>query len=296
MAATGKRKGRNEDQDQDERSEDSTVSEAQTSVEVDTQPKRCRVSSEDDDSQPVAEMPSQSSTSTILVVQVGDADPQHDGQAEATALTGKRKERGEDSDIPPGNASDRAEAAQVNTVPSSSPTNPATSTVKSTSNKGEEHTSKKARLDVEGSSSQTAQLSDSDGTVAANTAGNAPDTDSSHSPMESKTSGLLTLPLELLAEILILTGSPQHVLATARSCKTLCDTLLSPNAQFIWREARKGPGCTFEIETALLGFGGTPEKKIFSLPDPPKQFFGEPAYAAFVFDSGKCEVGINRSI
>ncbi|KAF8960360.1 hypothetical protein BDZ97DRAFT_1834304 [Flammula alnicola] len=144
-----------------------------------------------------------------------------------------------------------------------------------------------------------------------------------------KPSPILTLPLELLSEILILTGSPEHVLATARTCKALCLTLLSPNAQFIWREARNGSGCTFEVLTpppipstvfgiqqvlpgpgVLVGgamwiLGGpiapvvaqnapgnaTPPgtKKIVKLPDPPVQFFGEAAYAAFLFDSGECE-------
>ncbi|KAF8884933.1 hypothetical protein CPB84DRAFT_1964901 [Gymnopilus junonius] len=108
---------------------------------------------------------------------------------------------------------------------------------------------------------------------------------------------ILTLPLELQAEILILTGSPQHVLAVARTCKALCMTLLSSEAQFIWREARKGSGCTFEytvVEHSLpLGHAGpierTETKFIAKLPDPPKGFFGEAAYAAFVFDGGKCE-------
>lgn len=138
-------------------------------------------------------------------------------------------------------------------------------------------------------------------------------------PSPPKRSPFLTLPLELLSEILILTGSPQHVLAVARACKALCQTLLSPNAQFIWREARKGPGCTFEtkayasqptpianvnpanvnpgLQMALLGLGlvePSPDEvstKVTRLPDPPPQFFpSEAAYAAFIFDSGTCDV------
>lgn len=126
----------------------------------------------------------------------------------------------------------------------------------------------------------------------------------------------LTLPLELLSEILILTGSPQHVLAVTRSCKALCQTLLSPNAQFIWREARKGPGCSFKTKThatqptpivnvnvnpglqmALLGLGlaepsaDEVSTNVTRLPDPPPRFFSsEAAYAAFIFDSGTCDV------
>jgi len=133
-----------------------------------------------------------------------------------------------------------------------------------------------------------------------------------------KGSPFLTLPLELLSEILILTGSPQHVLAVARACKALCQTLLSPNAQFIWREARKGPGCTFGTKThvpqptpiaivnpvnvgpglqiALLSLGleladNEVSRNVTRLPDPPPQFFSsEAAYAAFIFDSGTCDV------
>lgn len=100
---------------------------------------------------------------------------------------------------------------------------------------------------------------------------------------EPKTSPFLTLPLELLADILIRTRSPQHVLATARSCKALFHTLISPDAAFIWREARKG--CTYERNTG-------DHMQTFALPNLPEQFFSEPAYAAFLFDSGPCDVSI----
>ena len=113
-----------------------------------------------------------------------------------------------------------------------------------------------------------------------------------------KGSPFLTVPLELLSEILILTGSPQHVLAVARTCKALCHTLLSPNAQFVWREARKGPGCTFKVRgiafgLGLVGIDSTDEVRtqVIRLPDPPSQIFpSEAAYAAFIFDSGACGV------
>ena len=93
----------------------------------------------------------------------------------------------------------------------------------------------------------------------------------------SKPPPFVVLPVELFSEILIYTGSPQHVLAVARTCKALCQTLLSTNNQFIWREARRA--CAFNLAAGPV-----------HLPDPPKDFFGEAAYAAFVFDSGVCEV------
>jgi hypothetical protein len=83
-------------------------------------------------------------------------------------------------------------------------------------------------------------------------------------------SPFLALPLELLAEILILTESPQHVLAIARSSKFLCATLLAPSSAYIWRTVRKI--C-----------------KPDALPEP-IAIFTEASYAAFVFDQGRCEV------
>jgi hypothetical protein len=139
-----------------------------------------------------------------------------------------------------------------------------------------------------------------------------------------KQSPLISLPFELLAEVLIQTESSQHVLAVARTCKALCHLLLGPEAQFIWRAARNGPGCIFEVEippppppVGMPGGGAgaawgvaqgglvpaavvgavpnandppAPTKKTVKLPNLPAQFFSEAAYAAFVFDSGECEV------
>ena len=95
----------------------------------------------------------------------------------------------------------------------------------------------------------------------------------------TKPSPFVVLPVELLSEILIYTGSPQYVLAVARTCKVLCQTLLSTTNQFIWREARRA--CAIDRATGPV-----------CLPDPPIEFFGEAAYAAFVFDSGVCEVSL----
>ena len=81
---------------------------------------------------------------------------------------------------------------------------------------------------------------------------------------------LFKLPLELLAEILIVTSSPKDVLAVARSCKFFCATLVQPLSAFIWRTVRKL--CRPQ-----------------ALPDP-FSTFTEASYAAFVFDGGCCEV------
>ena len=87
---------------------------------------------------------------------------------------------------------------------------------------------------------------------------------------EARFNPFLSLPLELLAEILILTESPKHILAVARSCKFLCATLLKPSSTFIWRTTRKI--CKPE-----------------ALPEP-FSTFTEVSYASFVFDGGRCEV------
>ena len=94
-------------------------------------------------------------------------------------------------------------------------------------------------------------------------------TDSDH---ELKPCYLSKLPFELLAEILQFTTSPKDVLAVSRCSKFFCATLLSPNSTYIWRHARKV--C-----------------KPRPLPDP-IPIFTESSYAAFVFDSGQCEVRV----
>lgn len=84
-----------------------------------------------------------------------------------------------------------------------------------------------------------------------------------------------TLPLELLAEILIQANSPRDVLSVARTSKLLCSTLVcNPAADFIWRTIRKN--CLPH-----------------ALPDPTPNF-SEAAYAAFVYDGGSCDVNKNR--
>ncbi|KAL4263624.1 F-box domain-containing protein [Pleurotus pulmonarius] len=78
------------------------------------------------------------------------------------------------------------------------------------------------------------------------------------------------IPVEVLAEILTLCSSPKDLLAIARCSKYLCSTLIDVRNSFIWRSVRE----TMHPEP---------------LPDP-LSIFPEPAYAAFVFDGGRCSV------
>jgi F-box domain len=82
---------------------------------------------------------------------------------------------------------------------------------------------------------------------------------------------LTRLPLELLAEILLYMPSTKCVLALARCSKYFCATLVNNGSSvFIWRRVR-----------------ATCKPKV--IPDPTPDFT-EPAYAAFIFDGGQCEV------
>ncbi|KAF9225796.1 hypothetical protein BS17DRAFT_777704 [Gyrodon lividus] len=90
--------------------------------------------------------------------------------------------------------------------------------------------------------------------------------------LNSPRAGLTTLPLELLAEILLHTHSPPTVLAVSRTSSYFHRTLAHPTVSFIWRGARK----TCEP---------------IPLPEPGDAWRGSEAdYAAFVFDGGFCEV------
>ena len=83
---------------------------------------------------------------------------------------------------------------------------------------------------------------------------------------------LTSLPIEILAEVLLYTRSPPTVLAVSRTCSFLYRSLSrSPDAAFIWRGVRR----TFPVP----------------LPDPPKVLKkSEADYVAFVFGGGVCEV------
>ena len=81
---------------------------------------------------------------------------------------------------------------------------------------------------------------------------------------------LFRLPLEILAEILSYTRPPE-LLSLARTSKYFCKTLCDPGSSFMWKQARIDPDTLFVI------------------PDPPPNM-PEPAYAAMIFDSGKCYI------
>lgn len=79
---------------------------------------------------------------------------------------------------------------------------------------------------------------------------------------------LLRLPVEILAEMLSYTRIPD-LLSLARTSKYFCGILCDPASSFIWRRTRIDPDFLFVI------------------PDPPPNM-PEPAYAAMIFDPGKC--------
>jgi hypothetical protein len=79
---------------------------------------------------------------------------------------------------------------------------------------------------------------------------------------------LLRLPLETLAEILNYTRPPD-ILSLARTSKDLCRILCDPSSSLIWKRARAHPDLQLGV------------------PDPPPNM-PEPAYAAMIFDPGKC--------
>ena len=84
---------------------------------------------------------------------------------------------------------------------------------------------------------------------------------------------LTSLPIEILAEILLYTCSPPTVVAVSRTCSFLYHSLAhNPAASFIWRGVRKT--C-----------------QPLPLPEPGRYWNGSEAdYAAFMFGEGVCEV------
>lgn len=82
---------------------------------------------------------------------------------------------------------------------------------------------------------------------------------------------IVTLPFELVAEILLYSKSPRDLLAVSRTCKHFFATLTSVRAAYVWKNARKD-----------------------CLPRPlpePLARQSEHSHAAFIFGGpGKCEV------
>jgi len=97
--------------------------------------------------------------------------------------------------------------------------------------------------------------------------------DQENSSTASPRAFLTTLPIEILAEILLNTCSPPTVLAVSRTCSFLYRSLAqNPAASFIWRGVRKTCAPV-------------------PLPDPGESWKkSEADYAAFVFSGGVCEV------
>lgn len=101
----------------------------------------------------------------------------------------------------------------------------------------------------------------------------------------------LSLPFDVLADILILVEHPKDILAVARTCKQTCTQLVSPAASFVWKKARLALGLPDP-----LGYETTVKNLPMSIGSI-QSVVGvecfvdrEPAYAAFVFDGGICEV------
>ncbi|KAL1678011.1 hypothetical protein EV122DRAFT_290693 [Schizophyllum commune] len=78
---------------------------------------------------------------------------------------------------------------------------------------------------------------------------------------------LQRLPYEILTDVMMRLGSPQWVLAVARTSQYFCNTLLDEKSLGIWKTNRQAVG----------------------LKDP-LPILTESAYAAFVFDGGPCEI------
>ena len=88
---------------------------------------------------------------------------------------------------------------------------------------------------------------------------------------EISTPLIVTLPFELVAEILLYSTSPAGILSLSRTCKHFRATLVqNPVATFIWKHVR--------AQT-------TPP-----VPDPTALGFSEPQLAEFIYGGGKCSV------
>lgn len=97
----------------------------------------------------------------------------------------------------------------------------------------------------------------------------------------------LLLPFDILLEILSRTNHLGDLLAVARTCKNLCRKLTDPSAYPLWRGMRRNISLPDPAKYTgeVKGDDGT-SMKIMGV----RKFTHEPAYAAFVFDGGPCEI------
>lgn len=101
------------------------------------------------------------------------------------------------------------------------------------------------------------------------------DASSSEGEASTSSSGIYVcpftlIPLEILAEVLSYTTSPQDILALARCNKHFCSILANnPGTDYVWKRAR--------------------QRCLPPIPDPTIHFT-EASYAALIFDKGTCEV------
>lgn len=106
-------------------------------------------------------------------------------------------------------------------------------------------------------------------------------------------SSFLLLPFDILLEILSRTNHLGDLLAVARTCKNLCRKLTDPSACPLWRGMRRNISLPDPAKYTgeVKGDDGT-SMKIIGV----RKFTHEPAYAAFVFDGGPCEVDVNTTL
>ncbi|KAF9446017.1 hypothetical protein P691DRAFT_777169 [Macrolepiota fuliginosa MF-IS2] len=103
----------------------------------------------------------------------------------------------------------------------------------------------------------------------------------------TKSSALIDLPFDILEEILLHTGYPGDILAVARTCKALCTKLVDPAASLVWKKMRIRIGLPDPVAYEQSYEGGGSSRKLNGV----QSFVNrEPAYAAFIFGGGTCQV------
>lgn len=100
----------------------------------------------------------------------------------------------------------------------------------------------------------------------------------------------LLLPFDVLLEILSRTNHPGDLLAVTRTCKNLCRKLTDPSAYPLWRRMRRNLSLPDPAKyTSVVKSHDETDVRVTGV----LNFAHEPAYAAFVFDGGDCEVNAN---